>query len=356
MAFMAMNAGFAQHIYFRTSSIPGIDSNFYMDEVFENIDTSSLISTGLFWDKVFPNTNFLEYSGDAVNETPITPDKLLQAYIDLKFSEIGSPILEPYDSLLEYIHEYSKASTNIPLVVLNFKMNRIKDDAFSENYLEYNNGKFSIPIGMDPFEEITTFMVGIPFTEIESQEGLSFVLSKSFFLSNLEDTVTSVRIQYENDSKWYTLNWGEPFEMPISNSDFRFILEVTYSDNTVLYSQASFTIASPCNNFPHPEEAPWGGESVIFWLKEKDPVTDTYLPPVPVLRYVNHYLTASEPYLNKTATGKVYVRYRANAPVSAPKNFEKPIIIVEGLDLMASLFPRTLANVYGTGPLLLTKR
>lgn len=115
-----MNIGFTQHIYFRTSSIPGIDSNFYMDDVFENIDTSSLISTGLLWDKVFPNTNFLEYSGDAVNETPITPDKLLQAYIDLKFSEIGSPILEPYDSLLEYIHEYSKASTNIPLIVLNW--------------------------------------------------------------------------------------------------------------------------------------------------------------------------------------------------------------------------------------------
>lgn len=35
IALMAMNIGFTQHIYFRTSSIPGIDSNFYMDEVFD---------------------------------------------------------------------------------------------------------------------------------------------------------------------------------------------------------------------------------------------------------------------------------------------------------------------------------
>lgn len=118
--FFSLQIVTAQHIFFRTGSIPGIDSNFYLEEVFDYIDTSSLISTGYLWDKAFPHTNFLEYSGDVVNETPITPDKLLQAYIDLKFSEIGSPILEPYDSLLEYIHEYSKASTNIPLIVLNW--------------------------------------------------------------------------------------------------------------------------------------------------------------------------------------------------------------------------------------------
>jgi hypothetical protein len=80
IALMAINIGFTQHIYFRTASIPGIDSNFYLDEVFEDIITSPYITTGLLWDKAFPHTGFQSYSGVETNEEPIMPDEILQAY------------------------------------------------------------------------------------------------------------------------------------------------------------------------------------------------------------------------------------------------------------------------------------
>ncbi len=60
---------------------------------FQNLDTSSFITTGILWDKVLPNINLLAYQGNSEDTARAGNITSFAPALDIKAAAIGSTIL-----------------------------------------------------------------------------------------------------------------------------------------------------------------------------------------------------------------------------------------------------------------------
>lgn len=319
------------------------DTIFY-EYSFDQLDTSSWLTTSYFWDRIEPSLNFENHNGNY--DGPLASAGFQrQCYLELDAMCIDSTIDYPdYISYLELYREHMRAVDAVPITSFAVKYNAVKPDAISNGILEYINRQFVVNpnTSSSPFIERTLWSSGLLIEEVPNNDTFNLIVPKLFSYTNLNDSleeVVSIEVDADDGLGYRVVNWDTPFAVYYSGlGDETKTLRVKYTQGNgdVQYSQSSFKTMSNCAA-PVPNEVPWPKLTRQLQVYENVTMLDMDIEvPRLITREFPYLLESSDSYLGEKAMGNVYIKYRDNA-TPGEKTFSKPIIFVEGIDFKFGL-------------------
>lgn len=172
------------------------------ENAFDELDTSSLLTTQFLWDRDYPDVNMFEYSGQSDDPaSPLMESK--QAYIEIRNMRVDST-KEVYPIYEEFIQGYRESMHSfdaVPVLLYDLTFDRISPTAIADGTLQYQNGVFSIPstASSSPFIQEKFTSVGLFIEEVPVTDTLRFVLPYFGYISN---------------------NWGDPETVQQVQLDF----------------------------------------------------------------------------------------------------------------------------------------
>lgn len=311
---------YSQHIsHYLANKYPESDTSFDYNSSLNQILISSHLTTGALWDKASPNVDLNKF--ESGNETTylITKDELHSVYFDVRNSLVNTVSLPTYDSLLKLVDRVGLEELAMPLVILDFDLQRIDSNAFSNGTLEYVNGEVQVVGLNNPFIQFNIFgaSTGNNISFIPG-EMLNLRLDDRFIFSNTNKQIYSVELKI-GEGEWIMLEMNSNFNISTESNEKSLDLEIrtTFMDESI--STSRWRLISAINNCNPPvsEYAPWASEALV-----------------PGGITIEHLMRATTS-IDAVApfAGKVYVKYRNSLSPNAPRTFLKPIILVEGLDL-----------------------
>jgi hypothetical protein len=333
----------AQHV---SNFIEDPDTLFFQEDAFVNLDTSSLITTGYLWDRTPYHVPLIDYKGHLQQDSLVNVRVHAQTYFDLLGAAVAPSNLPTYDSLQTLIQQLSLGYNAIPIMTMNYTINSIKSDAFSEGYLQFNNGILDVVPGENPFEEMHVFMAGGLAPVLPVNDTFYFVAPLILHFKNQGDWPDSIFINFHDESGWQWLEWNEPkaFYLTSNDEEIEYTIKVVYPSNEIYFSKnTAFLKTYDTECFPSPDELPCGitGKVVTY------PITYISFPSYDQIissrtRFVKNYFEAQDSYLGHKGHGKVYIRYGKG---NTEMEIRKPIILVEGID-----FGKGLGSIVGYDP------
>lgn len=313
-----------QHITdYLVDMYPESDSTFDYDVSLNQVIGSTHLSSGLLWDKASPNISLDKF--DVTNEVPylIQNDELRAVYFDVRRAFVNTPNIPAYDSLLNLIADVGKNAFAMPLLIIDYDLQKIDSSSFSNGNLNYANGQINVLNSNNPFTQFEIFGAAfahdLPYV---SGTELNFRLDDRLFFTNTSKSIETVQIRV-GEGEWVQLVMNSNFILSFGQDNAFPELEllITYTDNST--SRAKWRVATVANNcsYPEAELPPWAGAAFPIQIGGG-------LSFVPDLMFSNGVSGVYQP-----MAGKVYVKYRSSLSPQAPRTFKKPIILVEGLDL-----------------------
>lgn len=324
----------AQHItHILDSTFAGADTTFFYEESFVELDTSSYLTTTQLWDRAPCNIALDEFTG--TNEAPgrVDAGALIQGYLDIRAAHLNET-LPDYDSLINLTEVLSVGYDALPITIVDYTLNRIRSDAFTQGYLTFDNGILSTTGTGSPFEEMEVFMAGMLNQTFPLNDTFSIIAPYIGYYGGNGASVNAIRIDFKDGNGWQNLTWNQPMDVYLTGEEgeFDFEIEVSYTGESVKISKNTGVKKSSSScSIPviQPEEAPWGGETQTFNFYNRHSIAGPQVQ-FSITRNIKYHLTSSQGYKGYNGKGKVYVRYRDGAPT--PRTFKKPVIIVEGID------------------------
>lgn len=238
-----------------------------MTLMIEPLDKSQ-ITTGILSDKAFVLSSMDEFNG-LVGSSNISLSRWKQIYRQLFTGLVIDTLLPSLDSLKVIADNHIKENT-IPMIIANIKYNNIKLSAIESNLLQYNDGKLYDVQGREqsPYDEKRFFSI-VPFSGQIYQGQLNFKFDKDLIISNTEDTIIKIEVDFDDGLGLVEINLKQESENIVKiNYDslglktLSFI--VKFSNGEVLIAKYSFSINSitsviPDNSFSVTGYMPFGG-------------------------------------------------------------------------------------------------
>ncbi len=289
-----------------------------LDTMFKNLNAAN-IQTGYLYDQAFHFTNMNNYDGvfDTVSEFA----SWKQMYLETYNSAIAAPAIPSIDTIVSNIRKFNASNNNaVPLLIMNFQYNQIKEYARDSNWIQFINGKYYDGPGNHPSPYYTkTLFAAAPATDKISSSTITYAISPKFFLSGDGILPTTLQIDFGDGLGFRSVNWGDQITVnystgraPISSPDLVTLkVHATFGSRTMATSSVLST--SNCITTYELDNPPWN-----------------YFPS-PGNNYIWEFL-ASIPYLGSYGRGNAYVIYRDSVPPSEIGKFRKPIVFVEGVD------------------------
>ncbi|TNE29549.1 MAG: T9SS type A sorting domain-containing protein [Bacteroidetes bacterium] len=332
-----------------------VPDTLFSEDAYDQLDTSSWLTTTFLWDRIEPNLNLYNYAGN--NDDPIASlHAIKQAYLELEAMSVEPWGKPDYIDYLEMYRSQMRGTDAIPIISYAVQYNTVKSNAIATGLMSYTNGQFTVNPNAtsSPFTERTYWSSGLLIDEVPVGETLHFVMPKAFLISNLwstSDKVVSVQVDADDGQGYRAINWDVPFSVYYSEGEAEKILRVmfTKANGGVEYSQMSFKTMKTCR-VPVPDEVPWPKitrqiqvyvdstwyDPLYEWNGQTYYDTIHEVKPYLVNKQFPYLLEATDPYLGEKAMGNVYIRYR-NSAAPGDKTFKKPIIFVEGIDFKFGL-------------------
>jgi hypothetical protein len=258
---------------------------------------STQVESGILYDNViFPFSNIEKHNGSDNSKT-ISKKEFKQICLELEKANLKKKKLILLDS---------KGSTSlsdnsiIPITLINFNYDKLKNDALEKGLIQKNNGKFtkSIAKNESPFLTKKVFASSTMIEHTFRGTSLKFHLNRNNYFSNTKEKLKSVLIDFDDGLGFRNVTFDQDIPVSYQSEGTKTItVKLTNSANSILTSSSLFTVEA---------------------------LTTT--------SHTDVALTADIPYNGVYASGKISL---FKSPSTA--DVRNPIIFLEGLDLDNSL-------------------
>jgi len=223
---------------------PDQDITNRMNYVFEKIDKNK-ISTGVLSNYGVQPVEFESFNGIPADSNYVDLTNFMLLYSGVYSAKINSNIsLILPDTLTQRLNNIT--STTIPLVFMHYAYNRLKENAVELGLVQVVNDQIvEVSGAATPYETLDLFAVA-PRDVYYNKSTISFLFSSDFRLTNINKTVQSLQIRFDEESEYQTANWDIPISHSYSTNGIKKIyFRIDYTDGTYYISQTNIVINAP---------------------------------------------------------------------------------------------------------------
>jgi hypothetical protein len=144
-------------------------------------------------------------------------------------------------------------STAIPIALLLGQYAQIKDDAYSNNLLNFNNSNHKIydvaNRSQSPYQTEYLFAAA-PLKSYDIPSTVSFVFNTNLVWANTGLSINQLQVNFDNGNGFVTLPANSPVSVSFTDSGFkRFTIKATLSNSQVVQCYSSYYVVNnPSNN------------------------------------------------------------------------------------------------------------
>jgi len=270
---------------------------------FSALDTN-LISTGILYDRISGISQIDHYSGK-LGSKKASIDILRQIYFELEQARNKSSKLDK----LKLLEESFKGKKTIPIFVLDYQYEKIKENAQKTGLIELTNGKYlkSGNSSSSILDLKNVFVSACSKKTVFNGSDLRFRIDRSSYLTNIKASNKKIEIDFDDNLGSRQVNWDEDIHISYrTKGEKNIAVSVTDENNSIQHSS--------------------------FVLKVENLTTPSY-EDIP--------LVADIPFEGVYASGNAYV-------FKSPLNdvVKNPIVIAEGFDMSNEMFADELYNLF----------
>ncbi len=297
--------------------VPEVTYEEAIEMIFGSLNTEE-ITTGILADRTFQWVRFADFTGELTDTAGLEFDEFEQLYQQL-YEVKGEMAEMPALDELRAISKAYEEDGIIPIVVVDFEYDQIKNDAFDKNLLVKKGSSYYdvFPRTESPYET-KRFYAAIPYREYIEPGAQTLQLSESLYFTNTERELESVDIY--NGDQAFTLLLDEPYEVEIfpdtisletfySNSELESIVNSIETDAAYIAQKTGDPPMAGCGDIKYTNDDV-NKLCDPAWVKGNAPGLG---------KKRNEYGLACYPGCNTN-------------PDSITKEILKPLIIIEGFD------------------------
>jgi hypothetical protein len=264
-----------------------------MQSIVANLDKSD-ITTHILSDLSFPFVDLSKYDGTS-EENILTKRSWKEIYRQLFNASIDENVLPTPESFYANTSPYVSQDI-VPIVIANVKYHRFKENALDDNLVSFDGNVYNdVPERSEsPYEQKRLFASTVMKDELYSGI-VHFKLSTSFFLTNTQEDISSIEIDFDDGNGYITIDdLNSQFDVTYSTEGTKNLLVRATIDGETFVSHSQFALKSVANDNP-------------------DYTFD---------------VTGTQSYSGETGTAKAYVLYGCGNN----GQLRKPIIVSDGFD------------------------
>lgn len=253
LAIACINSLYSQMVLpiaFDSSNIANYDE--LVNECIEPLD-KSLISSGILGEKGFLFVDLDRFNGQT--DSVITTPQWWQLYRQLHFASLSQTSMSSPDSIKTMSDQLLRQEI-IPIALMNLNYNQIKPYALDNNLLVLSNGKLYDVLNRNESPYNNKHMFAAAVLKKRICHGLvTFRLDERFFINNVSSSIASLEIDFDDGQGYrsFSQNGFSNNDITISYQDpgeKTLTVRIVFSDQTILRSKTSFTIATTSNVIP----------------------------------------------------------------------------------------------------------
>jgi len=223
-----------------------------INDVFGNLDKTE-ITTGILYNRVICYSPVEKYTG--TNPDTVTDlENWKQMYFEIYNAHVNPPTI-PTIFEVDSLATLSVNNGTIPIAIMNFNYNIIKDSAVVDGLLQLiNNQLIDVSNRPDsPYHNKRVFAASSLKDQI-TQTNISFSLDASFYFTNDTNIIQYLEIDFDDGLGFRTFNFGDIALVSYSTSGLKEIELKAFFQNKVLSSKFQINVsASLGSHIPPPD-------------------------------------------------------------------------------------------------------
>ena len=319
--FVPEQAAAQEDSLFMESSSP-LSIDLTLDSCFKALDFTE-VTTGLLINKALPTINVALYNGTLTDSNVANMFAWRRAYGTLRRAFIDSTAA--YDTLgaVTATMETYLENRVVPIALLNYQYNSLKDNAFGDSLIYLNTGEIQLHDvsgrTQSPYETRTCFISSAAVMQADT-EVVRFVLPSALYITNDSRTIDYVEVDFDNGNGYITVDFDDVISVAYDTSvEAQVKVRIHFTDFSLLASQ--------------------------FLVKIEPNVFAAY--GYPGHADAHYYVVSSGTYAGVRGKAHVYVHYSCQN--ATPKKIMRPLIIVSGYLGPKEVGSNYLSKAYATG-------
>lgn len=308
-----------------------VPDTIFNEHPFQQLDSSSYITSGVLWDRIKPNFDFESFKG-GIDDRASNSRLFHQAYYDIRAAFIENNSFKGYDSYLETYDNQAMASNALPIVCYALEYQKLKNHALDSGLINIVDSQFVINPNHseNPFVSQYLWQISSKADEVPINQSFQVVLSKNLAILNLPNkhSIHSMSIDFDDGLGYRSVFWDSIAQVEYlgeGNEDKLISLKFSTNSGSIFYAQLKWKTAASSNAcFPIVDDAPWPDDVKSYFYQTGNTVKHITQP-------IKNLVRSSTAFQNEYGFGKVYIKYHSNG-VPKPQQFNKPLIFIEGID------------------------
>lgn len=212
-----------------------------MNYVFEEINRSN-VPTGLLSNYGVQPIPLEYYNGIPADSNFVNIDSYKLLYAGVYSAKFNNNItLITPDELSQQIQNYSSGSS-IPVSVMHYEYNRIKDDAVEQGLVTVANDQIIEIAGKNPYETVDLFAAG-PKEVITEGGTVSFIFPSTLRITNINKSVQNLQIRFDENLAFENTGWNTSISYTYTTEGIKKVrFKINYTDGTSFTSQTNIIV------------------------------------------------------------------------------------------------------------------
>lgn len=299
---------------------------------FIQLDSSSLVSSGIFWDRIIPNFDFESFQGEIDDEA--TGSRLFyQTYIDVKSAFIEDSLVS-YHDYMEIYDGFAITQDALPISFYSLEYQKLKKYALDSGLINIVDSQFVInPLAQEnPMLTNYFWQISSKADIVPNNKSFKVILPEVLSINNLKGNQI-ISIDFDDGLGYRNIFMDSIIQVYYSGEgDKEKLVSLKFSNTAGIlnYAHLKWKTASTSNSCPPSvDNAPWPDDYLSYSFTTG--ITLLSGQTHSVIQPVENLIQSSLTYLGEAAYGKAYIKYHQGAP-TGPQQFNKPLIFIEGID------------------------
>lgn len=224
-----------------TAQTPADEIMSRMNHVFEKVNRSN-VPTGLLDNYGVQSIPFGYYDGIPADSNFVDIDSYMLLYAGIYSAKFNNNItLITPDELSSRLKKYSSGNS-IPVSVMHYEYNRIKEDAVELGLLNVANDQIIEIAGKNPYETMHLFAAG-PKEVITEGGTVSFIFPSTLRMTNVSKTVQNLQVRFDEGLAFVNAGWNTVVSYAYTTEGIKKLrFKINYTDGTSFTSQTNIIV------------------------------------------------------------------------------------------------------------------
>lgn len=331
-----------------------VPDSIFNDHPFSQLDSSSLITSGVFWDRIIPHVDFESFQG-AIDAEATNSSVFHQTYLDVKSAFIEDTLIG-YQDYMEIYNGFAITKDALPISFYSLEYQKLKKHSLDSGLINIVDSQFVInPLSQEnPFLSQYFWQISSKADIVPNNKTFDVILPEILSINNLKGSqiTSSISIDFDDGLGFRNIYMDSIIKVYYSGEgDKEKMIRLKFSNGSGIlnYAHLKWKTASSSNScHPPVDNAPWPDDYLSYSFTTGIPLlsSQTHI----VFQQVDNLIKSSQTYLGVAAYGKVYIKYYQGAPAS-PQQFNKPLIFIEGIDFGQAYLKKNSHQAHSYDPL-----